>query len=341
MSEISRSGDPLGGSFGPKVWRHFALLMAGAFFGMLGLLLLIILFIDPYDSGRFPSLGIKGVSLFFQRYANAGLARSENFNAAIFGNSHAQLIDPVRLSQATGLKFVQLATPGANPLELLATMHWFVTHQRYISALVLGFDERWCAPDQVTPTRTAFPFWLYGDSNLVYVANMLSTRTIRDSVDRVMFALGRQPVPRQDGYEDYELGRARNFHPAVMFLPRDEKPQPSFAELSKRAPEYQFPAITLLDDILRSLPQHTRVVVVMPPQYASRISDNDGALDQGINACKLEFWRRTRPRGAFLDFLVHSQITRDAENFWDEEHYTSDVARVIEGRVADTLNARQ
>jgi len=341
MTEISRDGAPLGGGYGPKVWKHFALLAAGAFFGMLGLLLLIILFIDPYDSGRFPSLGIKGASLFFQRYANAGLARSENFNAAIFGNSHAQLIDPARLSRATGLKFVQLATPGANPLELLATMRWFVTHHRDISAVVLGFEERWCIPDQVAPTRTAFPFWLYGDSNLVYAANMLSTRTIRDSVDRVMFALGRQPAPRQDGYEDYELGRVRNFHPAETFSPRDEKSRPSFAELSKRAPEYRFAAITLLDDILHSLSQQTRVVVVMPPQYASRISDDDGLLDQGINACKLEFWRRTRPRGAFLDFLVHSRITRDAENFWDDEHYTSNVARVIEGRIAGTLNAQQ
>jgi len=319
--------------------RRFALTLIGTFFGALGALLLAILYIDPYDSGRFPSLGVQGTSLFFQRYANVGLARSARFDSAIFGNSHAQLIDPQRLSAATGMKFVQLATPGANPPELLVTMRWFIRHHTEISALVLGFDERWCTTDRVIATRTPFPFWLYGDSNLVYIANMLSTRTLRDSVDRVMFALGRRPVPRQDGYDDYEIGRTRNFHPAQTFPPRREQPGPALAELAATAPARSFPAIDMLDDVLRDLPEVAKVVVVLPPQYASRVADDDGSLEQGINACKLELWRRTRPRGAFLDFLVQSPITRDADNFWDEEHYTSKVARTVEARLAEVLDA--
>jgi hypothetical protein len=217
-------------------------------------------------------------------------------------------------------------------------MRWFIRHHSEISALVLGFEERWCA-DRMPSTRTLFPFWLYGDSDLVYIANMLSTRTIRDSADRVMFALGRNTLPRQDGYDDYEIGRKRNFRPIQTFAPREERSRPSIADLAKTAPSRSFPALDALDDVLRILPAAAKVVVVLPPQYAARVSDDDGALDQGINACKVEFWRRTRPRGAFADFLVQSPITRNAENFWDDEHYTSSVARTVEAGIVRALNA--
>ena len=65
-----------------------------------------------------------------QRTGNVALGRSARFNAAIFGNSHGQLLSPQRLSQATGLNFVQLTVPGANVREQLAMMGWFMRHHR-------------------------------------------------------------------------------------------------------------------------------------------------------------------------------------------------------------------
>jgi hypothetical protein len=60
-----------------------------------------------------------------QRTGNASRGRDPRFNAAIFGNSRAQLLDPAKLSEATGLSFVQLTTPGSDPREQMTTMRLF------------------------------------------------------------------------------------------------------------------------------------------------------------------------------------------------------------------------
>src|SRR5689334_7045749 len=143
-----------------KQWRRWTLRVVAIFCALMAAILAAILFIDPYDSGRFPSLGIHGESYFFQRYGNIGLARAPRFNSAIFGNSHGQLLNPRSLSGTTGLKFVQLATPGTNPREQIAMMHWFVSHHDKVAAMVLALDERWCNHDPTLPVATYFPFGL-------------------------------------------------------------------------------------------------------------------------------------------------------------------------------------
>src|SRR5215475_8138172 len=105
-------------------WRGFAARFLAAFVAVLVLTLAFVILIDPYDSGRFPSLGIVGVSDTNQRTEYVSLGRSDKFNAAIFSDSHGQLLDPDRLTRATGLSFVQLSVPGANAPEQLAVMGW-------------------------------------------------------------------------------------------------------------------------------------------------------------------------------------------------------------------------
>src|SRR5689334_2395430 len=93
-------------------WRRFVLRFVVVFAATLAAVLCFVILVDPYDSGRFPSVGITGTADVSQRTLNVGLGRSQKFNAAIFGNSHGQLLDPERLSRATGLSFVQLTVPG-------------------------------------------------------------------------------------------------------------------------------------------------------------------------------------------------------------------------------------
>ena len=143
-----------------------------------------------------PTVAAFGDTDTSQRTSNVALGRSPRFNAAIFGNSHGQLLSPQRLSRATGLNFVQLTVPGSNVREQLAMMHWFIAHHADIGAMVLALDERWCVTDPALPVRTPFPFWLYSDSNLVYLANAMSTRSLRDSIRRVAAAFGSPPSGR-------------------------------------------------------------------------------------------------------------------------------------------------
>jgi hypothetical protein len=347
-----------------RLWRRFALAYLGVFAGVVGIVYVFIIAVDPYDSGRFASLGLGGLfdglgrgshaaaggpaqsgaagfgdTDTSQRTGNVALGRSPRFNAAIFGNSHGQLLSPQRLSRATGLDFVQLTVPGANVREQLAMMRWFIHHHPEAGALVLALDERWCVTDPSLPLRTPFPFWLYTDSNWVYLANALSTRTLRDSFRRVAFAGGAAPSIDSAGYSDYEAGKAWSFkpgkpEPAEGFPARDDRP-------FRREPD--FPGLILLDALLGEIPAKTPVVIVLPPQFYTQLPPAGTGGARFRDYCKWQIALRAE-RGAgsaFLDFLVDSAITRNPENFMDEEHYRTNVAAMIEAEIAAALNGRR
>jgi hypothetical protein len=351
---------------GDRVWRRFAFAFLAVFGGVVVLVYVFVILVDPYDSGRFPSLGLRGAhdvargdgdaitgatpramsskpAAFgntdeSQRTANVALGRAARFNAAIFGNSHGQLLSPHRLSEATGLKFVQLTVPGANVREQIAMMHWFVRHHADIGALVLALDERWCVTDPALPLRSPFPFWLYGDSDLVYLANVLSTRTLRDTFRRVGAAFGPPVVADPTGYADYEAGKVWNFKPrkpvpAEGFPSRDERP-------FRREPD--FPGLILLDALLEEIPATTPVVIVLPPQFHTQLPPSGTGAARFRDYCKWQMALRAErgPGSAFIDFLVDSDVARQPENFMDEGHYRSNVATVVEAKIAGALNGR-
>jgi hypothetical protein len=352
------SGEPgaCAASVGDSVWRRFALLFVGVFAGVVGIAYGFIILVDPYDSGRFASFGLRGpndrttyqladltgsipTSAAFgdtdtsQRTSNVALGRSPRFNAAIFGNSHGQLLSPQRLSRATGFNFVQLTVPGSNVREQLAMMHWFIAHHADIGAMVLALDERWCVTDPALPLRTPFPFWLYSDSNLVYLANALSTRSLRDSIRRVAAAFGTAPAVDPAGYADYEMGKPWTFKPGRPAT-ADEFP------VGDESHARDFPGLVRLDAVLGELSAATPVVIVMPPQFYTRLPPSGTPAALFRDACKERIAARAR-RGAFIDFLVDSEITRAPENFMDDEHYRSNVAQIIETDIAVALGGRR
>jgi hypothetical protein len=396
--EVASSGaEPDQAKSTDRLWRRFALAYLGVFAGVIGAGYAFIILVDPYDSGRFPSLGLPGqfdrlqrgnseaggpprelsieakentltvkgekvtktaekkVEVLYQGIAaraferifrldtdtpqrtdNVALGRSARFNAAIFGNSHGQLLSPRRLSQATGLDFVQLTVPGANVREQLATMHWFMRHHPRPGALVLALDERWCVTDPALPLRSPFPFWLYSDSNLVYLANVLSIRSLRYGLRRLASAGGPASI---DGYSDYEVGRTWSFKPgewapAEGFPARDDRP-------FRREPD--FPGLILLDALLGEIPASTPIVIVLPPQFYTELPQAGTGGARFRDYCKWQIALRAQ-RGAgsaFLDFLVDSAITRNPENFMDPGHHHGNVAEMIEAEIATALNGRR
>ena len=42
-----------------SVWRRFALLFVGVFAGVVGIAYAFVILVDPYDSGRFASFGLR------------------------------------------------------------------------------------------------------------------------------------------------------------------------------------------------------------------------------------------------------------------------------------------
>jgi hypothetical protein len=328
-SETARS-DERSEQPAPHVWRRFATAFLAVLFGGLGSIYAFLVVVDPYDTGRFPSPLKPGVFDGGQRTANASRGRDPRFDAAVFGNSRGQMLDPAKLSDATGLSFVQLTTPGSGPKEHMTMMRYFLRHHPGVKAIVLTVDERWCGHDPSLPVIFPFPFWLYR-GNLEYLAHLLSTRAFTSAQSRIKLALGLVPPTDPRGYTDYETGRVRNFHPGIA-ADADEP-------VAALPADTYFPALDQLDTVLAALPASTRLVIVMPPVYQAMLPRPGTQVAADLPACKAALAGKLngRERSGFLDFFVDGSISRDPENFMDLQHYRMNIARLIEARIANVL----
>lgn len=310
-------------------WRRWLGLFAMTFLGVGGVLFGVLLIIDPYDTGRFPGLGIQGVSDNNPRTAHVSRARDSAFDSAVIGNSTGQLIDPHRLSGATGFKFTQLTVPATGPREQLAILEWFRSNRTKVSALVLTTDSSWCAQSSALALLYPFPFWLYGN-NIDYLRHVLNAKSLDRVVWRVQLALGQRTRSDPVGYADYTIGRTFTFAEAV--------PEPA-ENLSAAVLPPRFPWIERLVRLLDRFPSDTRVVMMMPPVYASLLAPAGGTEDQIVQACKVALTAAVEARGGtFVDFRVDDAITRDPTNFMDGLHYRTNIARAIEERIIAALS---
>jgi hypothetical protein len=312
---------------------------AGGFFAVLGIWLAAIVLIDPYDTGYFPSPIGAGVVDQNDTTSAVGRGRDGRFNAATFGNSHGLLIDPARLSPATGLSFVQLTTLGSGPREQLTVIHYFVRRHANAAALVLVADQGWCThdPTLLNPWKGesySFPHWLYGDSRLRYLANMLSARPFGLMRRRILFAMGRLGAVDPAGVAAYPA----SWNGAQAPIPTREPSIPLNGSPTQISTE--FPAIDQLEALLAATPPDIAVVVIMPPIYYRLLPDRQTVQSVELAGCKarLASALARRPRGAFIDFLVDSPLSRQESNFLDQHHMREGIARAIETRITEALN---
>jgi acyl carrier protein len=312
-------------------WRRWLLAFVSILILTSAVLYGLLVLIDPYDSGRFWNFGISGILDEAPRTANVSRARNANFDAAVFGSSTGQLLDPTRLSKATGLSFTQLTVPGTGPREQLTVINWFAAHRSRIGALILVSDESWCTQDPALPLGYPFPFWLYGN-DIEYLQNVLSWHSLELAVRRIRIALGQRSPSDPVGYSDYEQGRVWAFAPEP----------PTHAEpMSPPVGEMSFPWIEKLDSLIIALPPSVPVVLVMPPVYFTAIPPAGSLGALRLARCKAALARLVAGRigSAFLDFHVDDATTRDARNFMDYGHYRASIARRMEQEIATIIRS--
>jgi hypothetical protein len=317
-----------------SAFRRFALIFFAVFGGGVGLIYAAVLVIDPYDAGRFPTFMRPGINDSGHRFTQASHGRDSRFNAAVIGNSRGQMLDPAKLSDFTGLSFVQLTVPGSGPQEHMTMLRFFMTHHENINAIVLTVDEGWCIHDPTMPMiDPPFPLWLYrGD--LEYLAHLLSRNSLTLAVRRIKLELGLMPVDDARGYKPYDTGFVRDFHPS---------PRPPGNKLVVVPLDLPFPAFELLDSVLAELPKTSAVVFLMSPVHQQWLDDLNPQIVADLPHCKAELERRAveRPHTAFLDYFVEGSLSRDAESFVDAQHFRAKVARVLERRIAEALKERE
>ena len=296
-----------------------------------GLLFAFLLSVDPYDSGRFGVFGIDGMADRNTITANASRARDQNFNSAIIGNSTALLLNPNPLSEATGRRFVQLSVVGGSPREEMAVLDFFLRHHPRVGALVVVTDPWWCEHYQREKPRP-FPYWLYGDSSLVYPGYLFSGAGIEHAVQRVSIGLGKRQRSDPSGTFNSE-----DVWPVGQFFEKNLPADPPPA--ADAASRDVFPEVAKLDAVVKELPPDVPVVILVPPTFAPTVPQPGSAIAAERQACNAALRKIVdgRPHSNFINYRVDNALTRDRANFVDYIHYRPVIAAKISEGIASSI----
>lgn len=320
-------------------WKGFT----GAFLGAAALIAVAFMtaafLIDPYDSGRSPLKLKEGVRPQGPRTALASRGRDPNFTGAIFGNSHVQLISPEELRATTGISFVSLIAPATQPREAFATIDWFLRHHRKTppKAIVVGIDNYWCTANPALPIEKPFPFWLLSRDLPDYIGGLMRFDLLEELPRRISYLASRKAErARPDGYWDYESGYGvQGYGTNPEIIARLEKP----IEAGGGNVDGPFPAATGLEELMRTAPAETALILLRPPVYVTALSKpgtRDAAADAACRKAFADLAAR-RPRTALVDWRVDRPELRDPSLFFDHSHYRQPIARLVEADIAEAI----
>ena len=321
------------------LWRRFtALFLAVAALALVSILGFAYA-LDPYDTGRSTLFSAPGVREQGPRTAAASRGRDPAFDAAIFGNSHIQLLSPGRLKRKTGLDFVQLSVPATGPKEQLVLIDWFLRHRRTAArALVISADLTWCAADPALPNDKPFPFWLYSADPLDYVRGLLRFDLLEEIPRRLAYVVGdRKDRAAPDGYWDYEADYlALGFEAKPELRARLDAPVSGSVAVNATG---RFPAADRLRGLASGLPAETALIVVFPPVYRAALPAPGSVRARSDEACKAALRDAVAPhaRSAVVDWRSDRPENRNPDHYFDQTHYRHAVAQGLENDIADAL----
>jgi hypothetical protein len=286
--------------------------------------------VDPYDTGRFALAPLWRGRIDEDRSSRG---RDTRFNSAIIGNSRIEMVRPALLDEKTGLRFVSLYIHGAQPIEELAVLRYFLRHHPEARAIVIGLDETWCFDPLRSELKSEFPAWQYEDDTLRYLAHLYSFRVVQRAWDAWHSA-----ESRADGFEDYEPA----FHAAgadTIEVVRKKLPpaRPTARYTSLNA----FPAVSELEKILQDMPATIAVVLAWVPTHISMIPLPDTPEARATAACRTAYTSiaSVRRRTRILDWYLDRPENRIDDAYLDRVHYRTPIATAFGQDIAAQLNA--
>jgi hypothetical protein len=323
MTSSISSSEPVAPPEDASEWRRW--LLAFCSVPVIGacLILAFLIAIDPYDTGKFGLFDIKGVNDQNTVTAIPSRARDPQFDSAVIGNSTVQRLNPAELSQATGLRFVQLYKIGASPREELAVLDLFTRKHPHPGALVVGAVPYWCWHGSEEPPQN-LPYWLYDQSFFEYAVRLISWHSIEHAFQRISIGLGYHQRALVDGFFNYEEIWLPGTFRAIS-LPQDD---PTPASAVKRD---VFPAIAKLDAAIKRIPSDVPVILFVPPAFYTMLPRPGSVAATDREACNAALGRivADRPRSKFINFRVDNALTRNTANFADFIHYRGAIAEKI------------
>jgi hypothetical protein len=286
--------------------------------------------LDPYDTGRFALMPLWHGHVDPDKQSRG---RDPQFDSAIIGNSRIEMLRPAQLDEQTGMRFVSLYYRGAEPIEELTILHYFLRYHPAPRAIVVGLEETWCFDPLQSDLKTEFPSWLYEANTVSYLAHLYRFSSVEN-----WLAYNTPVKYRADGFNDYEP----MFHAAgadAMEIVR--KKFSPFRPTVPYTSDDAFPAAAELEKVMRDLPATTAVVLAWVPLHISVVPVPGSPAEQAIAACHAAyvFDGSVHPRTRIVNWSVDRPENRIDENYFDKVHYRSALATAFGRDIIEQLNA--
>ena len=328
-------------------WSGYVKTLAATALGLVGVLTLFVLVMDPYRNVPFSPPMDRPLMDDNQRFLFPGVVRTGQFDSAVFGTSTGRLLRPAQFNDLFGGRFANLSMNSAMAWEQAQLADLFLRAVPAPRTVVFTLDRVWCDAnaDVERTTFRPFPPWMYDDDRWNDLAYLLNGKTLEIAWRLAEYHMGlRKPRLGADGYErfvppDERWDRAK-VEAAIYGGPKravqPEVPPYTPTEAERRG--WRFPALAWLEDLLKRLPPRTRPVLAFMPVHVISLPAPGSAMDAYERACKERIARLGAEAGAYVvDFRIPSRVTADDSNYWDNLHYRVGIAEWIGESLAAVL----
>ncbi|MDX2201677.1 MAG: hypothetical protein NW223_02930 [Hyphomicrobiaceae bacterium] len=231
-------------------------------------------------------------------------------------------------------------------------MKLFLREVPHPRTLIIGIDSVWCRPDADTErvTRRTFPEWMFDETLLNDLPNMLNFRTLEIAGRQVAARLGLMPPALPpNGFRvftppesEYDLARAQQhlFGQGPRKVADPQVPPVVLTDEEKGA--LRTPGLSWLQEIARQAPAESLIVFVFVPAHVASLPPIGSRAAAEYAECRRRIIDiATTRKSRVVDFRFPSAMTVSDENFWDPLHYRVPIARKIaRGILAATMEGQ-
>jgi len=312
-------------------WRGFCRRLLSLSLALGGAIYAFVVILDPFDTLAFSPPFDRSPITTNARYSFPALARSSAFDSIILGTSTSRLLRPAELDPLFGARFANLAMNSATAYEQWRLGMLFARHHPDARVLLVGIDIVWCETgnDIAKYTERSFPEWMYDDDPWNDYLEQFNLYAVEQAGIEFGVLTGLRPRPYgRDGYTDflpddavYDVARARaHLYPNGLAAIAPVVPPVQMSAEERRA--LRFPALALLSDLLRAMPEAKKILFLVPYHLAAQ--PRPGSREAIVwDECKLRLaaLAAASPDTRLVDFMISSEVTRSDDNYWDPLHY--------------------
>jgi hypothetical protein len=320
-----------------QAWQHFARWFFSGGIGLGVFLYLLIFIIDPFDTLPFsPPLDRVPVASN-ARFSFPALARKAEYDSVVISTSIGRLLRPEVLNELFSSRFANLSMNSATAYEQYRLLEVFTRHHPDAKTVIVGVDLVWCKTGETFEKYTPRPFpeWMYDTNPYNDFLHQFDLYTIEQAGRQVGTLLGiRRLKYGRDGYTNflpdpaaYDLTKVR----AALAISRNN----GIAEVKAIAgfdpATLNFPALPMMQDMLRALPETTKKILFIAPYHFARHSVPGSLSAVEWTECKKRIGviAGQTPNTVAADFMIESPFTTTDANYWDPIHFSVAAADIL------------